>query len=39
VDGESTTAGTVTVRDRDTLQQERVAADQLRGWLAERLSR
>jgi glycyl-tRNA synthetase len=27
VDGESTTAGTVTVRDRDTLRQERVAAD------------
>jgi len=27
----------VTVRDRDTLQQERIGADALRGYLAERL--
>jgi glycyl-tRNA synthetase (class II) len=29
--------GTVTVRDRDTLKQDRVAATALRGYLAERL--
>jgi glycyl-tRNA synthetase (class II) len=29
----------VTIRDRDTLQQDRVAADQLRSVLAERLAR
>jgi glycyl-tRNA synthetase len=38
VDGQSTTDGTVTVRDRDTLRQDRVAADQLRDVLAERLA-
>jgi glycyl-tRNA synthetase len=38
VDGESITNGTVTIRDRDTLQQERVSADQLRAVLAERLA-
>jgi glycyl-tRNA synthetase len=38
VDGESTTDGTVTVRDRDTLAQERVAASQLKGWLAAKLA-
>ena len=37
IDGQSTQDGTVTVRDRDTLQQVRVAADQLRGYVAERL--
>jgi glycyl-tRNA synthetase len=37
VDGQSTQDGTVTVRDRDTLQQERVAADRLREYLQERL--
>jgi glycyl-tRNA synthetase len=37
VDGESVQDGTVTVRDRDTLQQERVSAAALRGYLAERL--
>jgi glycyl-tRNA synthetase (class II) len=30
--------GTVTIRDRDTLQQERVAADQVRPVIAERIS-
>ncbi|MGH7718560.1 MAG: glycine--tRNA ligase, partial [Gemmatimonadaceae bacterium] len=39
VDGQSTTDGTVTVRDRDTLQQDRVSADQLRAVLLERLGR
>jgi len=37
VDGESMTAGTVTVRDRDTLKQERVAASQLRAYIGEQL--
>ena len=39
VDGESMAEGTVTIRDRDTLQQDRVAADQLRAVLAERVAR
>jgi glycyl-tRNA synthetase len=38
VDGESIAYGTVTIRDRDTLQQDRVAADQLVAALAERLA-
>ncbi len=38
VDGESMSAGTVTVRDRDTLQQERLPAEALRGWIRERIS-
>jgi len=37
IDGQSTQDGTVTVRDRDTLKQIRVAADQLAEYLAERL--
>jgi glycyl-tRNA synthetase len=37
VDGESLTTGTVTVRDRDTLKQERVDAGQLKVFLAEKL--
>ncbi|HEX5437386.1 MAG TPA: glycine--tRNA ligase [Gemmatimonadaceae bacterium] len=37
VDGQSIADGTVTVRDRDSLAQERVAADRLRGFLAARL--
>ncbi|MDQ6828998.1 MAG: glycine--tRNA ligase [Gemmatimonadota bacterium] len=37
VDGDTTKDGTVTIRDRDTLAQERVAADRLREVLAERL--
>jgi len=37
IDGQSTQDGTVTVRDRDTLQQVRVAADQLRGYITERI--
>jgi glycyl-tRNA synthetase len=37
VDGESVNDGTVTVRDRDTLKQDRIAATALRGYLEERL--
>jgi len=37
IDGQSTQDGTVTVRDRDTLQQVRVAADQLRSYIGERI--
>jgi glycyl-tRNA synthetase len=37
IDGQSTQDGTVTVRDRDTLQQVRVASDGLGDYLAERL--
>jgi glycyl-tRNA synthetase len=38
IDGQTMQDGTVTIRDRDTLQQERVAADRVRMVLAERLS-
>lgn len=38
VDSDSMQDGTVTVRDRDTLAQERVDATQLRGYLAARLT-
>jgi len=38
VDGESLTSGTVTVRDRDTLKQERVDAGQLKDFLAKKLT-
>ncbi|MFN2397373.1 MAG: glycine--tRNA ligase [Gemmatimonadaceae bacterium] len=38
VDGESIANGTVTIRDRDTLLQERVAADQLTTVLTQRLA-
>src|SRR5438477_5814051 len=37
VDGQSTADGTVTVRDRDTLAQVRVAGERLVAYLAERL--
>src|SRR6058998_805922 len=37
VDGQSTQDGTVTVRDRDTLKQDRVAADRLVAYLGEKL--
>ncbi len=37
VDGQTTQDGTVTVRHRDTLAQDRVAADALAAYLAERL--
>jgi glycyl-tRNA synthetase len=38
VDGESLTNATVTVRDRDTLKQERVEAGQLKDYLARNLA-
>jgi glycyl-tRNA synthetase len=38
IDGESLTAGTVTVRDRDTLKQERVDAGRLKDFLAAKLT-
>jgi glycyl-tRNA synthetase len=37
VDGDSVKDGTVTVRDRDTLKQDRIAADALTGYLRGRL--
>ncbi len=37
IDGETVSGGTVTVRDRDTLQQERVALGQVRAYVAERV--
>ena len=37
VDGETTTHGTVTVRDRDTLQQERISADAVVPYVASRV--
>ena len=38
IDGQSTQDGTVTVRDRDTLEQTRVPADSLAGVIRERLA-
>jgi glycyl-tRNA synthetase len=37
VDGDTVKDQTVTVRDRDTLKQERIGADQLAAWLTERV--
>ena len=37
IDGETMQSGTVTVRDRDTLQQERIAADSVRSYVTERI--
>ena len=37
MDGQTTQDGTVTLRDRDTLQQERLPADQLVAVLTEKL--
>ena len=37
VDGQTMQDGTVTIRDRDTLQQERVAADRVRDVIGERV--
>ena len=39
VDGQTTQDNTVTVRDRDTLQQERVAAERVRSYIEERIGR
>ncbi len=38
VDGQTLTDGTVTVRHRDSMQQERVALDKLTAYLTEQLS-
>ncbi len=38
IDGQTLEDGTVTLRDRDSLTQERVAADELPALLAERLA-
>ena len=38
VDGQSTEDGTVTVRDRDSLEQERIGGDQVVNWITDRLS-
>ncbi|HEY8174137.1 MAG TPA: glycine--tRNA ligase [Gemmatimonadaceae bacterium] len=37
IDGQTTQDSTVTIRDRDTLKQDRVAADQVANWIVERL--
>jgi len=37
IDGDTASDQAVTIRDRDTLQQERVALDRVAGWLAERI--
>jgi glycyl-tRNA synthetase len=38
IDGQTTQDSTVTVRDRDTLTQERVAADRVREYIIARLA-
>ncbi|MEX2526923.1 MAG: glycine--tRNA ligase [Gemmatimonadota bacterium] len=38
IDGQSTEDGTVTIRDRDTLEQIRVDSSRVRAWIQERLS-
>jgi glycyl-tRNA synthetase len=38
VDGQTNEDGTVTIRDRDTLEQVRVASDRVAPWVRERLS-
>jgi len=38
VDGESVSDGTVTIRDRDTLAQERVAGERVRDYILERIA-
>jgi glycyl-tRNA synthetase len=37
IDGQTTQDSTVTIRDRDTLKQDRVAADQVASWILKRL--
>jgi glycyl-tRNA synthetase len=37
VDGQTVEDGTVTVRDRDSLEQVRVSSDQVVGWIRERM--
>ena len=38
IDGESVTDRTVTIRERDSMQQDRVAIDQVSHWVSDRLS-
>ncbi len=38
VDGQSIEDGTVTIRDRDSLEQVRVASDQVVDWVRDRLA-
>jgi glycyl-tRNA synthetase len=38
VDGQTSEDGTVTIRDRDTLEQVRVGAESVPGWIQERLA-
>ena len=38
VDGQTSEDGTVTIRDRDTLEQVRVGAEAVPGWIQERLA-
>jgi glycyl-tRNA synthetase len=37
VDGQTVEDGTVTIRDRDSLEQVRVSSDQVVAWVRERL--
>ncbi len=37
IDGDTNEQGTVTIRDRDTLEQVRVSLDQVKNWIRERL--
>lgn len=37
IDGQTTQDSTVTIRDRDTLKQDRVAADRVASWILERI--
>ena len=38
IDGDTKTAGTVTIRDRDTMKQERIPADDVLGVVQKRLA-
>jgi glycyl-tRNA synthetase len=38
VDGQTLEDGTVTIRDRDSLEQIRVGSDMVVGWVKERLA-
>ncbi|MDX1396769.1 MAG: His/Gly/Thr/Pro-type tRNA ligase C-terminal domain-containing protein, partial [Gemmatimonadota bacterium] len=38
IDGDTVADGTVTVRDRDTLEQERIAIDRVAGYLADAIA-
>jgi len=37
IDGQTIQDSTVTIRDRDTLKQDRVAADKVAGWISQRI--